>query len=207
MTSSTDLILIVDDHPLIIGAIQLAVGPLFENPEFETASTIGQAHSLLLTKSPRLVLLDLSLPDANGLDGVFRLRAARPQATLVVITGRDDPMTVALARSLGIDGFISKSQSLEDIRRLVGSILEGELVFPVHPDSGVAASAIAALTPAQGRVLAAVATGKLNKQIAFELGVSESTVKSHLFSIFKKIGVLNRTQASLLFSGLTDSQI
>jgi len=205
MTSSTDLILIVDDHPLVVSAMQLAVAPIFENPEFESASTISQASTFMLARSPRLILLDLSLPDADGLDGVYRLRAQRPNATLVVISGRDDQITVALARSLGIDGFISKSQSLTDIQRLVRSILAGEPVFPSHGEPGPAACAIAALTPAQGRVLAAVATGKLNKQIAFELGVSESTVKSHLFTIFKKIGVLNRTQASLLFSHLTET--
>jgi DNA-binding NarL/FixJ family response regulator len=189
----------------MVAAMQLAVGPLFEAPAFETASTISQASALLLTKAPRLILLDLSLPDANGLDGVFRLRSARPKASLVVISGRDDQMTVALVRSLGVDGFISKSLSLPEIQRLVRSILAGEPVFPSREEPSAAACAIAALTPAQGRVLAAVATGKLNKQIAFELGVSESTIKSHLFSIFKKIGVSNRTQASLLFTNILEA--
>jgi DNA-binding NarL/FixJ family response regulator len=204
MTSLKDLILIVDDHPLMVVAMQLAVGPLFENPEFQTASTIAEASALVMTMTPRLILLDLSLPDANGLDGVFRLRSAWPKTTLVVISGRDDQMTVALARSLGIDGFISKSQALPDIQRLVRSILAGHPVFPSYAEPGAAASAIAALTPTQGRVLAAVATGKLNKQIAFEFGVSEATIKSHLFATFKKIGVSNRTQASLLFSHLIE---
>ncbi len=207
MISSSDVILIVDDHPLIFGAMQLAVGPLFERPQFEFASTISEASALILAKSPRLILLDLTLPDANGLEGVFRLRAQRPQAHLVVISGRDDRMTVALLRALGVDGFISKSQSLMDIPRLISAALAGEPVFPSFGEPGSAGCAIAALTPAQGRVLAAVATGKLNKQVAFELGVSESTVKSHLFTIFRKIGVLNRTQASLLFSSLSESQI
>ncbi len=205
MRSSPDLILVVDDHPLMAGAIQLALGPLFKNPQFEVASTIGEASAFMLKAAPALILLDLTLPDSNGLDGVFRLRTQQPGATLVVISGRDDPITVALARSLGIDGFISKSHSLPDLQRLMRLVLAGEPVFPEPAELSAAASAIAALTPAQGRVLAAVATGKLNKQIAFELGVSESTIKSHLFSIFKKIGVLNRTQASILFSHLSDN--
>jgi DNA-binding NarL/FixJ family response regulator len=193
-------ILIVDDHPLILAAIQLAVSSVFERSKLEFASTIAEASAIAAVASPRLILLDLNLPDAKGLDGVVRLRAQHPRAGLVVISGRDDQITVALARSLGIDGFISKSQSLMDMQRLIGSVLAGEAVFPAPAEPSAAASAIAALTPAQGRVLAAVATGKLNKQIAFELGVSEATVKSHLFIIFKKIGVLNRTQASILFS-------
>jgi DNA-binding NarL/FixJ family response regulator len=199
MSPPAELILIVDDHPLMLEAIHLSVRPLFENPEFEFAGTLSEALVGVARRAPRLILLDLSLPDAGGLDGVFRMRAARPQSTLIVVSARDDQITVALTRALGVDGFISKSQSAIDIRRHVRSVLDGEIVFPSLADAG---AAIATLTPAQARVLAAVATGKLNKQIAFELGVSVSTVKSHLFTIFKKIGVENRTKASLLFSHL-----
>jgi DNA-binding NarL/FixJ family response regulator len=199
------MILIVDDHPLILSAMQLAVSYLFEMSKIKVATTIAEASALTATASPRLILLDLSLPDAYGLDGVLRLRAQHPAASLVVISGRDDQMTVVLARALGVDGFISKSQPLPDIQRLLLLVLAGEPVFPSPRAPGGAASAVAALTPAQGRVLAAVATGKLNKQIAFELGVSESTIKSHLFVIFKKMGVLNRTQASILLANLIEN--
>jgi DNA-binding NarL/FixJ family response regulator len=138
MSPPAELILIVDDHPLMLEAIHLSVRPLFENPEFEFAGTLSEALVGVARRAPRLILLDLSLPDAGGLDGVFRMRAARPQSTLIVVSARDDQITVALTRALGVDGFISKSQSAIDIRRHVRSVLDGEIVFPSLADAGAA---------------------------------------------------------------------
>jgi DNA-binding NarL/FixJ family response regulator len=118
-----------------------------------------------------------------------------------VVSGRDDPLTVSLARALGCDGFISKASPLTEIQNGLRALLAGDPVFPTSPGASPLAASIALLTAAQARVLAAAATGKLNKQIAYEMNLAEPTVKSHMSAIFKRLGVSNRTQAILALNG------
>ena len=193
-------ILIVDDHPIFIDALRLALRPIIDRPAVSSASSLAVACAMLATQKVDLILLDLMLPDAGGVESVSRIRDIAAGARIVVISGRDDAVTVNLARALGAHGFISKGDPLTSIQSRLLDIVAGKLVYPDNDKSDLA-DAISLLTPAQARVLAAATTGKLNKQIAFEMNLAEPTVKSHLSAIFKRLGVTNRTQAILAVSG------
>lgn len=200
MSRSNLHVLIVDDHPLFVDALRLALEPLVQGLQVTAATTLAQAREVLTGPAPDLILLDLSLPDAGGTEAIGRLRELAPDVRLVVVSGRDDAVTIGLARALGCDGFISKGLPLTDIQVQLRKVLSRAAVFPDCAASAIAVS-VAALTPAQARVLAAAATGKLNKQIAYEMGLAEPTVKSHMSAILKRLGVPNRTQAILMING------
>jgi DNA-binding NarL/FixJ family response regulator len=191
--------LIVDDHPLFVDALVLALQPLLGRGAASSAGCLADACRMLADQSVGLVLLDLMLPDAGGVEGVARVRELAPGARLAVISARSDPVTISLARAVGADGFISKSNPLSVIQSQLREVLAGKAVFPGAP-AGVR-SRIAALTPAQARVLAAAATGRLNKQIAADMNLSEATVKTHMSAVLRRLGVYNRTQAILALSG------
>ncbi len=190
-------VVIVDDHPLFIDALTLALRPLASGAAPSSASTLAQAMAILRTVPADLILLDLMLPDAGGVESVARVREVAAHARVVVVSGKDDAVTVNLARALGADGFISKASPLTEIQQRLRAVLAGEAVFPEAQPAPAVADAISALTQAQARVLAAAATGKLNKQIAYEMNLAEPTIKAHMSAIFKKLGVNNRTQAIL----------
>lgn len=154
---------------------------------------------MLATGRFGLILLDLQLPDTQSFEGVARLRGLTT-AQLVVISARADPVTIALVRGVGADGFIAKSSPMAVIQGQLQTVLAGKPVFPTQPVAPDIAKRIADLTPAQARVLSAAATGKLNKQIAADLNLSETTVKSHMSGILNRLGLHNRTQAILALS-------
>ena len=190
-------VMLIDDHPMFIEALQMALRPMLRRPVFSVAGSLREAEALLDAVNAKLILLDLQLPDAGGLEGATRLKAKLGAAArIVIVSGRDDPSTVSLARAVGVAGFISKVQPLAAIQDNLRIVLEGGTVFPSQSQDAQAL-ALAALSPAQARILAAAATGKLNKQIAFDMALSETTVKSHMSAIMKKLGVTNRTQAIL----------
>ncbi len=141
------------------------------------------------------------MPDAGGVEGVARVRDLAPGARLVVVSARADPVTISLVRAVGANGFISKSNPLSVIQSQLREVLAGKAVFPEEPNAAGVASRVAALTPAQARVLAAAATGRLNKQIAADMNLSEATVKTHMSGILRRLGVHNRTQAILALPG------
>ena len=201
MARGLNCILIVDDHPLFIDALGFALRPMIGNATVETAATLADALAFLKVRAPDVILLDLMLPDAGDTDGVAHIRDAAPDARLVVVSGRDDPVTVSLVRALRADGFLSKASPLTTLQEQLREILAGRAVFPPINDATGVAGAVAGLTPAQARVLAAAATGKLNKQIAFEMNLAEPTIKAHMSAIFKRLGVNNRTQAILAVNG------
>ncbi|MGO4832227.1 response regulator transcription factor, partial [Rhizobiaceae sp. 2RAB30] len=155
-----------------------------------------------------LVLLDLSMPGVSGLSGLVSLRGLRSEIPIVVVSARDDPETIRRALELGASGFISKSASMEDIRSAVSTVLDGGVAAPSGLDLGVERDPeisdlirrLQMLTPQQTRVLGMLGEGLLNKQIAYELGVSEATIKAHVSAILQKLGVDSRTQAVILLS-------
>ncbi|MBN9243053.1 MAG: response regulator transcription factor [Mesorhizobium sp.] len=195
---------IADDHPLFRGALREAiagagnVAAIHEAGDFESAKALLAAN-----EEVDLVLLDLAMPGASGLSGLISLRGVHPTVPMVVISAHDDPATIRRALDLGASGFISKSASMEEIRSAIQAVLAGDIAAPVGMDLGVEGDPevsdlirrLQTLTPQQTRVLGMLAEGLLNKQIAYELGVSEATIKAHVSAILQKLDVDSRTQA------------
>lgn len=200
---------IADDHPLFRGALREAIAGTGDVAAIHEAGDFESAKALLLANEDvDLVLLDLAMPGASGLSGLISLRGIHATVPMVVISAHDDPATIRRALDLGASGFISKSASMEEIRSAIQSVLAGDIASPVGIDLGVERDPevsdlirrLQTLTPQQTRVLGMLAEGLLNKQIAYELGVSEATIKAHVSAILQKLGVDSRTQAVILLS-------
>jgi DNA-binding NarL/FixJ family response regulator len=199
---ATARILIADDHPLIGDALQLAIRARHPDHAVDVVSTVAAAEALCRdARGVRLVLLDYRLPDSDGFSGFFRLQFLLRDVPIAIISGFGDTQIVEAARVLGAQGFLSKTQPLDRLADIVDRMLAGERVFPPATSGAheieAARARLETLSSAQRRVLLALARGHLNKQIAQELAVSEATIKAHLTAIFRKLGVLNRTQAVL----------
>ena len=202
-------IIIADDHPLFRAALQAALKQSLDAPEIHEAGSVGALQNILEASSaPDLILLDLHMPGAHGLSGLIFLRGHFPEVPVVVISATEDVQIIQKCMQHGANGFIPKSSSLNAIREAVIQVLEGENWLPEDINMpGIAASShfedkLASLTPQQFRVLGMVSEGLLNKQIAYELEVSEATIKAHITAIFKKLGVRNRTQAVIALKEL-----
>ncbi|AFN78880.1 MULTISPECIES: response regulator transcription factor ErdR [Pseudomonadales] len=201
-------IIIADDHPLFRSALQQALTlGLSDNVHLVEAASIAELETLLEQGAEwDLVLLDLNMPGAYGFSGLVLLRGQYPQLPVVMISAQEDASVVARAREFGASGFIPKSSSLEAIQEAVRAVLDGDVWWPsniedashVSAEAKAASAGLASLTPQQFRVLTMVCDGLLNKQIAYELSVSEATIKAHVTAIFRKLGVRTRTQAALL---------
>lgn len=145
-----------------------------------------------------LVLLDLRLPGAEGYSGVAMLHAELPSVPILVVSAADAAEAAAASQRFGAVGFIGKDQDLPTIEAAIRAALAGtRIAMPVDDATDAVAAHVAALTPTQLRVLLGVLAGRLNKQIAFDLGISEATVKAHMTAIMRKLDVQNRTQAVL----------
>lgn len=201
--------IIADDHPLFRGALRQVLSGQSENVEIIEAGDFDTVRKLVGEKDDTdLLLLDLTMPGGTGLSGLVALKALQPALPIIIVSATDDPATIHHALELGASGFISKSASMETIGEAVGAVLAGDIWTPDdidldHPKDPEIESLIArlrTLTPQQTRDLTMLAEGLLNKQIAFELGVSEATVKAHVSAVLQKLGVDSRTQAVILLS-------
>ncbi len=202
--------LVVDDHPLFCDALAMtlrAVGGIARCP---TADSLAAALDHL-GDDPEidLVVLDLTLPDVSGLDGLLRLRAAAPRLPVVIVSAIDDRRVIASALRAGAAGFVPKHSPREVFRSALARLGEGGVFLPegmaMELDEVPAASPqdeamrrLAMLTPQQARILELICEGRLNKQIAHELVIADATVKAHVTAILRKLGVQTRTQAVLL---------
>ncbi|MGN6146822.1 MAG: response regulator transcription factor [Mesorhizobium sp.] len=200
---------IADDHPLFRGALREAIAGTGAVAAIHEAGDFESAKALLLANGDiDLVLLDLAMPGASGLSGLISLRGIHATVPMVVVSAHDDPVTIRRALDLGASGFISKSASMEEIRSAIQAVLSGDIAAPVGIDLGVERDPevsdlikrLQTLTPQQTRVLGMLAEGLLNKQIAYELGVSEATIKAHVSAILQKLDVDSRTQAVIRLS-------
>jgi DNA-binding NarL/FixJ family response regulator len=204
----TRQIVVADDHPLFREALKAAVGRLEPATQFFEADSVASLLAVLEAESDAdLLLLDLNMPGAQGFNVLVHLRGTRPDLPVVVVSADDDPQTIAGALRYGAQGFIPKSTEAGQIGQAIESVLIGEIYTPpgFHAPRGPPASGedlriarrVADLTPPQFRVLGMLCSGLLNKQIAYELDVSEATVKAHVTAILRKLGVTTRTQAVL----------
>lgn len=200
--------IVADDHPLFRAALTQALRQVGAQAEIVEADTM-EATNEVVTRHPDadLILLDLHMPGAHGFSGLIQLRSQAPEVPVAVVSGSDEPHVVRRAIDYGASGFIPKSSSLQLIAEAVGEILNGEVWLPAEMADSLAdadeedtrfAEAIASLTPQQFRVLNMLTEGLLNKQIAYELSVSEATIKAHVTAILRKLGVHSRTQAVII---------
>ncbi len=200
---------VADDHPLFRGALKQALAGMADNIEILEAGDFDRTKAAVAANDDLdLVLLDLTMPGASGLSGLVALRGIHQSVPMVVVSARDDAETIRRALELGASGFISKSASIEEIRSAVESVLAGGIVMPKNIELGTERDPevsdlirrLLSLTPQQTRVLGMLAEGLLNKQIAYELDVSEATIKAHVSAILQKLGVDSRTQAVILLA-------
>ena len=196
-------LLIADDHPLFREALVSILSPTFPDHVVDQATNYCEAKIALKTNTYKLVFIDLDMPDSTGLGELALLRNLSPMTPLIVVSAHDNPQVVRTCLEYGASGYLQKSSSPEEIRTAVRSVLAGAIVQPDSltqsdnkPDSTT--STINSLTPSQLKVLLEIGKGKLNKQIAYDLDITEATVKAHITSIFKKLGINNRTQAGLI---------
>jgi DNA-binding NarL/FixJ family response regulator len=197
-------LVIADDHPLFRGALREAVAGLFGHGDIGEAGSFDDVARLLeYGGDVDLILLDLAMPGVRGFSGLIYLRAQYPSVPIVVVSANDDPAVIRRCMDLGTSGFIPKTLGIETIRTAIARVLEGGVWTPPDVDLAAASDAettdllarLASLTPQQVRVLMMLSEGLLNKQIAYELGVSEATVKAHVSAILQKLKVESRTQA------------
>ena len=208
---SVTRILIADDHPLFRDALKQTLAPSLGEAQFAEAGSLEETiASLDRAADFDLVLLDLKMPGVQGFSGLAFLRAQYPATPVAVVSASEEPHIMRRALDLGASGFIPKSSPAETMRLAVAAILAGEIWAP--PDLGSAAAheaetralaqRLAQLTPQQLRVLMMLREGRLNKQIAYELNVSEATIKAHVSAILQKLKVDSRTQAVIAASRL-----
>ncbi len=197
-------ILIADDHPLFRQALAMAAGNVAKDARLVEGATLASA--LLEAQAAddlALILLDLKMPGADGFSGVALLHAEKPEVPILVVSSEAAAGTAQNALRFGAVGFIGKDSDLSVIEAAIADALIGKrLVAPVDPLLDPVAAQIASLTPTQLKVMLGVMQGRLNKQIAFDLGLSEATIKAHMTSILKKLDVQNRTQAVLAAKAL-----
>lgn len=207
---------IADDHPLFRAALRQALAAVGDGSTIDEAGDFNSVKALIAGSGEiDLVLLDLTMPGASGLSGLVALRGLDPVVPIVVVSAHDDPVTIRRALDLGASGFISKSASMEEIRDAVQAVLDGEVVAPQDvelaeegdPEVSDLIGRIQSLTPQQTRVLGMLAEGLLNKQIAYELNVSEATIKAHVSAVLQKLGVDSRTQAVIRLSKIASEPL
>ncbi|TPE58475.1 response regulator transcription factor [Sandaracinobacter neustonicus] len=202
-------VVIADDHPMFRAALRLAVQGVAPSAAIREAGTLDQAlEAVRAEPAPDLILLDLRMPGAEGCSGVAMVHAERPDTPILVISAADARAAAPQVRAWGAIGFLSKSTDLPEIEAAVARALNGEADPAPQPSDAQdaeledMAARIASLTPTQLKVLMGVLKGKLNKQIAWELDISEATVKGHMTALMRKMNVMNRTQAVLAAQAL-----
>ncbi|MEH6826107.1 MAG: response regulator transcription factor [Motiliproteus sp.] len=198
-------IIIADDHPLFRAALKQAVLQAVAGVEvIETDSLASLQETVAAHADADLVLLDLHMPGTSGFTGLAYLRGQNTGMPVVVVSGSEQPQVMWRAIEYGASGFIPKSAPLEVISAAIRAVLEGEIWLPqevadsdstLSSEDVIFAEKLGSLTPQQFRVLMMLTEGLLNKQIAYELSVSEATIKAHVTAILRKLGVHSRTQA------------
>ncbi len=200
-------ILIADDHPLFREALRGAVTRAMpEAHVIESDTVAAMLESVDQHPDADLLLMDLNMPGAHGFSALVQVRVAHPALPVMIVSAREEPAVIQRALAHGASGFVPKSSDVAAIGTALSTVLDGGRwapagthgAQPLSHDEADMARRVAALTPQQFRVLGMLARGLLNKQIAYDLGVSEATVKAHMTAILRKLGASNRTQAVLL---------
>ncbi len=215
MTAAATHLVIADDHPLFRDALRQAVASVVATARIDEAGSFEELTALLDQDSDvDLVLLDLSMPGISGFSGLIYLRAQFPAIPVVIVSASDDGGTIRQSLDFGASGFIPKRFGVDTLRDAITKVLGGDVWVPADTDLSSATDPdlvrlrdrLMTLTPQQVRVLMMLSEGLLNKQIAYELGVSEATIKAHVSAILQKLGVESRTQAVIAAAKIAGGQ-
>lgn len=211
--------LIVDDHPLFCDALAMTLRAACGIESIASADRLSGALAWIEENGgPDVIVLDLHLPDVEGLDGLIRIKTAAPHTPVIVVSSIADHRVIASAASVGAAGYVPKHSGRDAFREAFAAVNAGERHFPavrleLAGDSSADARRadalvrLATLTRQQARILELICAGKLNKQIAFDLSIAETTVKAHVTAIMRKLGVHSRTQAVLVAREATFARV
>jgi DNA-binding NarL/FixJ family response regulator len=197
-------VLIVDDHAMVRAGLEQLLGAEDDIQVLGTAEDGADALVHVEHHHPDVVLMDLHMPELDGVAATASLAASHPEVRVVILTSYSDRDRIVAAIDAGAVGYLLKDAKPEDIVAGVRAAARGE--SPLHPKAarelltdraGKAGASRPELTPREVEVLTLVRSGLSNKQIARRLGIAERTVKAHLTSCFQRIGVADRTQAAL----------
>ena len=200
-------ILVADDHPLFREALRGAVVRVIPDSVLHEADNAGALYAMAdAHPDADLLLLDLNMPGTHGFSALVHLRGLHPELPIVMVSAREEAGVIRRALDHGAMGFIPKSSNAEVLGTALRQVLDGDRWIPdvavsapsTPADEHDIAARVRELTPQQFRVLQMLGSGKLNKQIGYELGVSEATIKAHMSAILRKLGASNRTQAVLM---------
>jgi DNA-binding NarL/FixJ family response regulator len=204
---------VADDHPLFRNAILEVIKR--DYPDSIVAESMDLDSTIkVLEKNDEtdLLLLDLHMPGSQDLFGLIMVREKFPSIPVAIISADEDSSTINRAMGHGASGYIPKSCSPQLIHEAVHTMLDGgrwvpevfrNSLTPVDEEEKDLAAKIATLTPQQYKVLCYLREGWLNKQIGYELGITEATIKAHITAIFRKLGISNRTQAVIMLSKMS----
>ncbi|WP_286270572.1 response regulator [Thalassotalea hakodatensis] len=206
-------IIIADDHPLFRQALLDTLKVQLTKTQWVEAQTIEELEQQLqANQAADMLLLDLNIPGAHGFNTLIHVRNHFPQIPVVVVSAHEDQDTISKAMEYGAAGFVPKSTPVDTIFVAIQKVFMGDIWLPptFTPSSKTQhidiAESVASLTQQQYRILMMFAQGMLNKQIAYDLNVSEATIKAHATAIFRKLNVRNRTQAVIAISQLDLSE-
>lgn len=215
MTPATTHLIIADDHPLFRGALRQAVSGVLASAVIDETGTFDELTALLERDADvDLILLDLSMPGIRGFSGLIYLRAQYPAVPVVIVSASDDVGTIRSSLDFGASGFIPKRFGVDTLGAAILKVMAGDVWIPADIDMAAAVDSdmaklrdrLVTLTPQQVRVLMMLSEGLLNKQIAYELSVSEATIKAHVSAILQKLGVESRTQAVIAAARISGGQ-
>jgi DNA-binding NarL/FixJ family response regulator len=214
--SATATIVIADDHPLFRSALRAAVNQLLPGSKTFEAESLAELIELVgAHPETDLVLLDLRMPGVQGFSSLIHMRGAYPAVPVALVSAEEEPALMRRALDFGATGFVPKSAGIDEIGTALRAMLAGSVWLPPGvTDAGPEtdneerelAQRITSLTPQQFRVLMMLADGRLNKQIADELNVTEATVKAHVTAILRKLRLYRRTQAAVLAQRLLNAE-
>ena len=205
--SESSSFIVADDHPLFRDALIHAIRNCVEGADIKEADSLATLQEVVeANPDVDLLFLDLNMPGVSGFSALAYMRSNHESLPTVIVSAMDDPAIIRRAIQHGASGFIPKASPIRTIETAIQAILQGEVWLPANIDlnedgldseEARIAAAMSSLTPHQFRVLMMLGEGLLNKQIAYQLGVSEATIKAHVTAILRKMQVTNRTQAVL----------
>ena len=192
-------VLIVDDHPFVAAATARETASLLPGAETRCVDSVSSAEAAIAERgqAPDFILLDLLLPDADGLSGLVRLRNVAPNAITAIVSGETSPQVMRDAFAQGARGYLTKTRDVDEFTDSLKKFFDRGFFFPPEAAKPPLSqkNRPARLTDREVAALNALASGKVNKQLADILGVAESTFKTHLRAIYKKLGVRTRVEA------------